>query len=118
MNSIFENNEFETLVTESYIVYLEMKNKNDTLAYCLKYDFNFEFKRIESIPIKWLCIDIRNQNEKKPVSYDLRFMLVSTKLIDLEVHQTTISNLNLFNKFKNGVIVQFNENSNQKLIVH
>jgi hypothetical protein len=120
LHNIFEKNEFETLVTESYIVYVEMKTKDNKhlYAYRLKYDFNFELKRIESLPIKWLCVDIRNQNENKAVSYDLRFMLVSQKIIDLEVDQKVASNLDLFNKFKNGAIVQLNENSNQKFIVH
>ena len=131
LHNIFEKAEFETLIVESYIIYVEMKNKNNEniYAYRLKYDFNFELKRIETLPIKWLCVDVRNLNETKPVSYDIRFALVSQKTIEFNAPATKNAEKNqngmnsnscseLFEKFKQGVVKQLNEASNQKLIVH
>ncbi|CAF0737858.1 unnamed protein product [Brachionus calyciflorus] len=85
LNNLFLNNEFDTKISNCYVVYAQLKNIESMRKNCyrLKYDPDIKLVRIETLPIKWLNIDIRNQCENKE-NRDVRFNLVSEKEIDLD----------------------------------
>ena len=127
LHNIFEKNEFDSSVTNSFIIYLDIRNDNgeSLYAYRLKYDFDLTLIKIESLPIKWACVDIRNSNEIKAVSYDIRFTLLSQKAhefnsSEFENNEKNASWLNFINMIKSGVIQKLNENdeSIQKFVVN
>ena len=87
LNSIFIDNEFDSITDDSYIVYLELKDikTERIIAFRIKYDSNFEFFRAESLPIKWMSIDLRNLSDEH--KKDIRFSLLSDREVATDVSE-------------------------------
>ena len=87
INSIFIDNEFDSIADDSYIVYLELKDikTERIIAFRIKYDSNFEFFRAESLPIKWMSIDLRNLSDEH--KKDIRFSLLSDREVATDVSE-------------------------------
>lgn len=104
-------NEFESKISHTYIVYVELKDvkkKNKTM-YRLKYGPDMEFVRLETLPIKWLNIDLRNSRNDSD-NRDIRFNLISEKSLDLETEKIN-DKCNTNKIIKDGVIkIDQNEN--------
>ncbi len=99
LNLLFTENEFESESSETYLVYLELKNlKNQVNCYRLKYNFNLELQRIETMPINWISIDVRNTSNEN--SKDIRFSLKSDKELDLNECNFSPQ---IIERIKNGV---------------
>jgi hypothetical protein len=99
LNLLFTENEFESESSETYIVYLELKNSNNQVnCYRLKYNFNLVLQRVETMPISWISIDVRNTSNEN--SKDIRFSLKSDKEIDLNECNFSPQ---IIDRIKNGV---------------
>lgn len=131
LNELFMKNEFEMKAKESYIVYLELRNviTDQIKSFRVKYDKDMKLIRIESMPIKWCSIDLRNncaQNENR--DRDLRFSLISQQEIDIdsldensEFHglESSLSQHlkeGIIKKDENGTLRVLNEFRNQSTI--
>lgn len=103
LNTIFLENEFESKTSHTYIVYLDLKNAENQRknTYRLKYGSELEFVRIETLPIKWCSIDIRNMT-KNTETRDIRFNLISEKILNLE--RENVDELKVNKAIENGVI--------------
>jgi hypothetical protein len=84
---LFIENDFETKISECYLVYADelaatttQQATSTTCDYRVRYDVNMNLSRIETMPIKWLSVDIRNCGQTK-AERDVRFMLTSQKCI-------------------------------------
>ena len=123
---IFEKNEFDSKTDNNYIAYVEMSSvKLKKLnAYRLNYNSDLELVRVETLPIKWLSIDIRNLCHKmnKKSSRDLRFSLISEKEIKFgsasdEEEKELFSNKNVLNQIIKDCIFKKNGDSGNNLIL-
>ena len=79
LHSLFISNEFEAKSSQSYIVYLNTGHQKECR---IKYAEDLKFFKIESVPLKWMCVDIRNTS-KLDGNRDIRFKLISEKSIEL-----------------------------------
>ena len=88
LHALFTKNEFESVPSDIYLVYVENLKKSGSCHVCLKYFENFELARVSTMPIKWSSIDIRNMDQEETKnSRDIRFSLLSEKLITDESSQ-------------------------------
>lgn len=130
LHKIFGDSEFDSQPSEGFIVYLELidKQTNTIIAYRVKYDANMTLIRVETLPIKWLALDVRNTMENcKQLNSDIRFLLVSQKLIDIssvmsgeELMETDRLSRHdaLLNEIKKGIIKRIDDTNDNKLIVN
>ncbi len=80
-NIFFEFNDFNSKKSESYYVYLNKLKvskvgEREEFGIRIKYDSNLNLVRVKSQPIKWLCIDLKNNRLKKDKT-DIRYSLFS-----------------------------------------
>ncbi len=121
LHAILRELEFDTKAVDSYIVYLEMvdedltkskKKRNTSLR--IKYDQDMSLIRVETFPLKWLNIDIRNDsssNKDLLQQKDVRFNFISEKEIDLDHPKNNQLKL----KLKKCVCKEVQEEDNQSI---
>lgn len=80
LHSIFNDNGFKSIVTNSYTIYTDIKYPDPLKfnSYKLEYNSDLELIKVEKLPVKWLHVVMRDSNSKK----DLSFCLESSKQED------------------------------------
>jgi hypothetical protein len=108
VHALFRNLEFDSKSNENLIVYLDTPvEENRKLSCRLKYDKDMNLVRVENLPIKWLNVDMRNQNKGVDGSQkkDIRFSVISQREIKLD--EVNAAEKILFDKIKaSGVLVE------------
>ncbi len=105
LHAVFRQLEFESKCSETLIVYLDHLLNEKKFSYRIKYDKEMNLVRVESLPIKWLSVDVRNENEtgKK----DIRFSVISQKEVKLG---EDLNEREMLDKIKAGVLEKVKTN--------
>jgi hypothetical protein len=101
LHSLLRQLDFESKGSENLIVYLDLVENERKMSYRLKYDNEMSLIRVESLPIKWLSVDIRNEHQSSGGRRDIRFSVISQQ--DVKLHED-LSQRELFEKLKAGVL--------------
>ena len=134
LHGLFRSHEFESKASANFVVYLELLNnqivgeekKNSrTKSYRVKYDTDMNLIRIETMPIKWLNIDVRAADAN---GKDTRFSVISEKLIelaepDIELQEKSGLDKSLNDKIRAGILKELScigdgeDNEKKKVLV-
>jgi hypothetical protein len=69
-----------------------MEKKNYQIKFRIKYDACLNVQKIETVPLKWLCVDLKNSS-KEEKNRDVRMTLYSKNKIELETFKAQLEPL-------------------------
>ena len=132
VSALLLESEFEMKTSESYAVFVETsksaaakttpRQRNTVVAYQLKYDQDLRLTRAQTMPIKWLSIDIRNTAKTHASNRDVRFTLLSNCSVLVEngddENNNELNLMRLDSDVASKCLVQRDESDRQQLTVN
>lgn len=107
-NKLLVDCEFESKISESYLVYLDLigASKQAVRSLKIKYDLNMNLFKVDTHPLTWLSIDMRNSSSFN-TDRDVRFSLKSEKPVEVDKFECRLANgANLNEVIKRGVFIK------------
>jgi len=92
LQSLFDTNEFDMKISECYLCFFDIEKNDYQMKFRVKYDGNMNLQRIETFPLKWLCVDLKNDS-KKEKNRDMRMTLYSKNKIEPETFKAQLEPL-------------------------
>jgi hypothetical protein len=92
LQSLLQACEFDVKISECYLCFFDMEKKNYQIKFRIKYDACLNVQKIETFPLKWLCVDLKNSS-KEEKNRDVRMTLYSKNKIELETFKAQLEPL-------------------------